>query len=225
MPSQSPGEQGCQCPGGRGGGMPREGLGGHTPRAFWGLSSTEPPILGAAFHPHLGRAPPAHGGRSQVCPEGSAGLATQAWAACFRGWGRSVRSPAPNSLLRRSSDSTSFDLRVLASWCSAPTSWDADCVEAVEDKLSLCVPGELCGLSSQLLCWVCRNMLCFAKYELLKFRRNAGAASQASALYQKWTVRWTVRGRPVGRTHLCADGYHMDTRRVLKAHPNLDGLG
>ena len=24
--------------------------------------------------------------------------------------------------------------------------------------------------------------------------------------------------------HLCADGYHMDTQRVRKAHTNLDGL-
>ncbi|DAA33746.1 TPA: protein phosphatase 1, regulatory (inhibitor) subunit 12B-like, partial [Bos taurus] len=31
--------------------------------------------------------------------------------------------------------------------------WDVDCVAAVEDKLSLCVPGEACGLFSQLLYW------------------------------------------------------------------------
>ena len=138
--------------------------------------------------------------------------------------GASCEEPRPHSLCR-SSDSASFDLRVMTSWHSAPTSWDVDCVAAVEDKLSLCVPGEVCGLFSQLLYWVCRNMLCFAKYELLKFRRNAGAASQASALYQKWTVRWTVRGRPVGPTHLCADGYHMDTRRICReGPPELRGL-
>lgn len=61
-------------------------------------------------------------------------------------------------------------------------------------KSSFPVTGEKGLLSSQLLCWVCWNILSFAKYKLLKFRRNSGAADQFSAVYHKWSCLAGRRG-------------------------------
>ena len=85
--------------------MPRGGLGGHAPRAFWGSAAQSCPSWGLPFILTL------EGLHLLVAAEANfvlkgllgwprrPGLATQAWAACFRGWGRTVTSPAPNSLL------------------------------------------------------------------------------------------------------------------------------
>lgn len=76
------------------------------------------------------------------------------------------------------------------------------CAEDTENKIILSSHWGKGLLSSQLLCWVYWNILSFAKYKLLKFRRNSGATDQFSAVYYKWSCPAGRRGGgPVSPTH------------------------
>lgn len=94
--------------------------------------------------------------------------------------------------------STSLRFRAVSSLTSC---WHWLAQRTLKIKSAFPVTGEG-SLSSQLLCRVCQNILSFAKYKLLKFRRNNGAANQVSAAYHKWDCLAGQRGRgPVSPTH------------------------
>lgn len=95
--------------------------------------------------------------------------------------------------------STSLRFRAVSSLTSC---WHWLAQRTLKIKPALPVTGENDLLSSQLLCWVCQNILSFAKYKLLKFGRNNGAANQVSAVYHKWSRLAGQRGGgPVSLAH------------------------
>lgn len=98
--------------------------------------------------------------------------------------------------------STGPCLRTVSSLTSC---WHWLAQRALNVKSTFPVAGEKHLLSGQLICWVCQNILSFAKYKLLKFRRNGAATNQVSDVYQKWSCLAGQWREGFSASHICME--------------------